>query len=87
MSVDANPQPVTVATPVPVATSASPATLSAYSANAPTAWAFALLGVIVIGTIVLSAMSKSVPTELWQLAFLLGGGGAGAAVSGIVKTL
>ena len=85
MSVDANPNPAPVI--APVAQPATPSTLSAYSANAPTAWAFALLGIIVIGTIVLSAMTKTVPAELWQLAFLLGGGGAGAAVSGIVKTL
>ncbi len=41
--------------------------------------AFALVALCVIGAVVLVAMSKPVPTELWALAFAALTGGAGIA--------
>lgn len=43
-------------------------------------YAFALAALCIGGAIVLTAMSKTVPSELWQAAFLTVGAGAGIAI-------
>lgn len=43
-------------------------------------YAFALAAICIVGAIVLIAVSKSVPPELWQAAFLAAGAGAGIAL-------
>lgn len=43
-------------------------------------YAFVLAAICVVGAVVLTAMNKTVPVELWQAAFLSAGAGAGIAL-------
>lgn len=43
-------------------------------------YAFALAALCIVGAVVLTALSKTVPAELWAVAFAALTGGAGIAV-------
>lgn len=45
----------------------------------PHVYAFALAAICFIGAIVLIALNKTVPTELWSAGYLAAGAGAGIA--------